>query len=58
MKVFGIILGVLLIAFAVWQIYLLVRDIIARKKNKKAKANASSTGVGSTSLNEHKTDDK
>lgn len=58
MKTVGIILGALVIAFFGWQIYLLIRDIIARKKNKKDKAHASATGVGSTPLDEHKTDNK
>lgn len=59
MNSIGIIFGVIVIAFLIWQVCLLVRDVKARKDkklNKVAETSAAKqqTGVGSTQLEDHK----
>lgn len=60
MNSIGIIFGVIVIAFLIWQVCLLVRDVKARKDKKLKKvaetsaAEQQQTGVGSTQLEDHK----
>lgn len=54
MNSLGIIIGIIILGFAAYQVYLLIRDIIRRNKNKNKAKNTSDNKVGSTDLEEHK----
>ena len=58
MKIAGIIICVALVAFVVWQIYGLIRDIIARHKAKKDKQNQQTVAMLPTEEKIEESDNK